>query len=150
MSNKYSKNVQTVLDILKDEIDGNVDAALEKMTKDYSMTWMYKKSNGELFPRTITDIDAELRDVYHIKGREYDIKNIAEGDRLIMIEMVESYPDPESNKIYRTPVVLVLEIENGKIKTGRHYCDPGISFINLTEEQISNAFVNHSSKEIIK
>lgn len=38
MKNKYSKNVQTVLNILQDEVNGDVASALKKMTKDYTMT----------------------------------------------------------------------------------------------------------------
>jgi len=38
--------------------------------------------------------------------------------------------------VYRTPQVVVLEMKDGKIKKGRHYCDPDTSFFNLTEEQI--------------
>ena len=100
---KYSKNIQTVIDILKDEIRGDVGSALKKMTKDYTMTWVYQTKSGELFPSTKNDLKAELEEVYPIKGREYDIKNIAEGDNVVMIELVESYPDPDTKKVYRTP-----------------------------------------------
>ncbi|MCR4306365.1 MAG: hypothetical protein NUV42_00170 [Candidatus Yonathbacteria bacterium] len=142
MSKKYSKNVRTVIDILKDEINGDVKSALKKMTKDYTMTWVYQKKNGELFPSTKNDLDTELEEVYPIKGREYDIKNIAEGDNVVMVEMVESYSDPDTKKIYRTPLVIVLEMKNGKIRTGRHYCDPKLSYLHLTKRQTEKAYKN--------
>lgn len=152
MQKKNSKNVQTVLDILRDEVNGDVTGALEKMASSYSMTWVDAGLDGhELFPTTGGDIKKELEEVYPIKGREYDIRNITEGDDVVMVELVESYPDPETKKVYRTPLVLVLEMENGKIKTGRHYLDPRLSQKKLTKEQIEKAYKNgKGSKLIIK
>jgi len=93
-----SPNIQLVLDILKNEADGDVKVALTKMTKDYKMTWMYQ-GKEELFPTTSNDVDAELEDVYPIKGREYDIRNIAESENVVMIEMIENYPDPDDGQM---------------------------------------------------
>ncbi len=130
----YSKNLQVVLDILKNEVDGDIPSALSKMTDDYSMTWMYK-GKEELFPSTGAVVK-ELEDVYHIKGRVYDIRNIAESENVVMLEMIESYPDPDTGKMYRTPQVIVLEMKDGKIQKGRHYCDPATSHMDLTDTQI--------------
>lgn len=145
----YSKNLQLVLDILKNEADGDVAAALEKMTDDYSMTWMYQAKDNSLFPATGENIKDELDDVYPIKGREYDIRNIAEGDNLVIIEVIESYTDPETGQLYRTPQVIILELENGKIKTGRHYTDPRLSYLELSKESINEALRKNESKIII-
>lgn len=49
---KRTKNIQTVLDILQDEVNGDVVSALKKMTKDYTMTWIYLGKKLELFPTT--------------------------------------------------------------------------------------------------
>lgn len=134
-------NIRVVLDILNDEIRGNVRAAMKKIMKNYSMTWIYRHpKNGKLFPRTKPDIKLEMEKVYPIKGRHYDIKNIAAGKNVVMVELVESYPDPKTKKTYRTPLVLVLEMKNGKIKKGRHYCDPDLSYLYLTKKQIAKAF----------
>src|SRR3989344_4714636 len=103
---KFSKNIQVVLDVLKDEVDGDLTSALKKMTADYTMTWVY--DGKKLFPTTTPNLKAELEEVYPIKGRQYDIKNIAEGENVIIVEMIESYPDPKTKKVYRTPLVLVL------------------------------------------
>ncbi len=146
---KYSKNIQTVIAILRDEINGDVASALKRMTTDYTMTWVYQKKDGELFPTTKNDVTEELEEVYPIQGREYDIKHITENKNVVMIEMIESYPDPETKKIYRTPVVIVLEMEGGKIKTGRHYCDPHISYLHLTKQQIKKAYKKAAGSEII-
>ncbi len=136
-----SKNIQTVLEILEDERSGRVKQALEKMSSDYSMTWVYQSVAGDLFPRSESNSVDELEDIYQIKGREYDIKNITEGDEIVMVELVESYPDTETGKVYRTPLVLVLEMQNGKIVRGRHYCDPRVSYLYLTEEEVDKAFL---------
>ena len=145
----YSNHVQIVLDILKNEADGDVRSALEKMASDYKMTWVYEGKNGELFPTTGDNVHEELDDVYPIKGREYDIRNIAEGENVVMIEMIESYPDPETGQIYRTPQVIVLEFNNDKIRTGRHYTDPRLSYKELSKEQIQTALRDTDSKLII-
>lgn len=138
--NKLSKNVKIVLSVLKDEIKGDVFSALKKLDKNYSMTWVYRKKNGTLFPKTKRDIKVEMKEVYPIKGRKYDIKNIAEGNNVVMVELVESYPDPKTKKVYRTPLILVLEMKNGKIKKGRHYCDPAISYLYLSKKTVNKAF----------
>jgi len=144
-----SNNIQTVLHILKNEVDGDVQSALEKMTDNYSMTWMYK-TEDELFPSTGKNVEAEMDEVYVIKGRKYDIRNIAEGDNVVVVELIESYPDPETGEMYRTPLVLVLEMENGKIKTGRHYCDPRISHDHLPADNVEKGFRGTQSKQVIE
>ena len=143
-----TKETEVVLDILKNEVDGNVKEALEKMTEDYSMTWMYK--HGEvLFPSTGKKVETEMKETYRIKGRKYDIRNITQNNKVVMVELIESYPDPETGREYRTPLVLVLELEGGKIKKGRHYCDPRVSFLHLTEKQIEEGLKGTESKVVI-
>lgn len=144
----YSKNVQLVLDILKNEVDGDIKAALTKMTDDYSMTWMYLGKEGT-FPTTGKNIEAEMQETYPIQGRKYDIRNIAESGNIVMVEMIESYPDPQTGKIYKTPEVIVLEIKEGKIRTGRHYCDQRISYLSLSDKQIETGLRGTSSKLVI-
>lgn len=143
-----SRNIRAVLGILKNEVDGAVVAAFDKMASDYSMTWMYERG-GKLFPSTGKKVTQEMEEAYSIKGRKYDIRNIAEADNTVFVELVESYPDLESGKKYRTPLVLVLEMEDRKIKTGRHYCDPQVSFMHLTEKEIDRGLKNAPSKIII-
>lgn len=145
----HSSNIQLVLDILKNEADGDVAAALTKMTTDYSMTWMYQGKDSELFPTTGNNLGTELEEIYPIKGREYDIRNITEGENVVMLEVIESYPDPETGQIYRTPQVIVLELENGKIKTGRHYCDPRLSYLELSKYDIAKALRGTGTKFLI-
>lgn len=141
MQKRLSKNAQIVLAVLRDELKGDIQSALRKLTPDYTMTWVYKSpKNGTLFPRTKQDIKTELAEVYPIKGRRYDIKNIAEGNNVVMVEMIESYPNPRTKKVYRTPLVVVLEMKAGKIRRGRHYCDPNLSYLHLTKKQLKKVF----------
>ena len=150
MKKELSKNTQTVLDILQDEVNGDVASALGKMASDYSMTWVdVGLDDNELFPTTGSDIKKELEDAYSIKGREYDIKNIAEGDDVVMIELVESYPDLETKEMYRTQLVLVLEMKDGKKKTGRHYLDPRLSRKHLTKEQVERVYKNNKGSKLV-
>ena len=147
-----SKNIQTILDILQDEVNGDISAALEKMTGDYSMTWVYLGTDGtRIFPATKKNVQEDMNEAYVIKGRQYDIRNVAEGDNLVMVELIESYPDPKTGKEYRTPMVLVLEMKDGKIQTGRHYLDPRISAKQLSKEEVEIAHKNtRGSKMVIK
>ncbi len=135
-------NISTILEILKNEIEGDVNAALEKMTHDYSMTWVYKRRDGVLFPSVVAqDVRAAMKDLYVIKGRHYDIRHIISSGDVVMAELVESYPDERDPSIvYRTPMVIVWEFKDQKIRAGRHYCDPQLSYEGLTEEQVEGIF----------
>lgn len=150
MKKKYNKNIQTVLDILKNEVDGDVRSALKKMTDDYTMTWVYLGRDGKkMFPSTSPNLKKELKEIYPIKGREYDIKNIAEGEGVVMVELIESYPDEKTQGFYRTPLVLVLEIKNGKIRTGRHYLDPRISQKKFSKSVVEKVYKNSKGSKIV-
>ena len=147
---EFSKNIQTVLDILQDEVDGNVAVALQKMADDYTMTWVDTGSDGKQpFRHTGTDIKKEMEEVYPIKERMYVVKNIAESDDVVMVELIESYYNPETQKIDRTPLVLVLEMKDGKIRTGRHYSDPRVSQHYLSEEEIEQAYQNSKGSILV-
>jgi ketosteroid isomerase-like protein len=146
---KYSKNVQVVIDILRDEIIGNTSGALKKMTRSYTMTWVYETKAGTLFPKTAVSEASDLEDAYIIKGRKYEIMRIAEGKDVIIVELIESYPDTKTKKTYCTPLVLVLEMKNGKIETGRHYCDPRLSYRHLTAAQTNKAFAKKQKPLVV-
>ena len=142
MRNKtISKNIRLVLDILEDEVKGNVTSALSKLSPKYKMTWMYRARQGELFPRIGPGITKkELSEAYKITGRNYDIRHIGEGrGGIVMLELIETYPAPKGSQMYRTPLVLVLELRAGKIVSGRHYCDPRISRQRISIEKIDDA-----------
>lgn len=139
-----------VLDILKDEVSGNVSGAMEKMMADYSQTWMYQTKDGALFPSDTSIADGSMEDIYHIKGREYHIYNITESENTVMVECVEQYPDETTGQLYRTPEVLIIEFKDGKICRGRHYCDPRLSHLTLTDETINAAYKGQNPILVIK
>lgn len=135
-----SRNIKLVLKVLDAERKGNAQKTLDVLHSQYSMTWVYRAKDGRLFPRTGKNVRKELEDVYPIKGRKYDIKHIAEGKNIVMIEMIESYPDPKTGKVYQTPEVIVIEVKNGKIRRGRHYCDPRLSYLFLKKKELEKIF----------
>lgn len=148
---QQSENIQKVIEILQDEVLGRAKEAKQKTHPDYKMTWVYSKKSGELFPTaTMDNGEDDLEDIYHIKGRVYEIMNITESQNVVMIELIESYPDPKTQDIYRTPLVIVLEFEDGKIKRGRHYCDPNLSYMHLTKEETNVIYNNRNPLIIIK
>ena len=118
------------------------------MCDDYSMTWVYQ-GKDTLFPTTGETVKEKMTEAYPIRGREYDIRNITENENVVMIEVIESYPNEETGKVYRTPQVIVLELVNGKIRTGRHYTDPRLSYMELTKEAIDTALRDTTTKLII-
>lgn len=146
---KYSKHIQTVLSILQDEVNGDVSSALKKMASDYSMTWVYMGKKDSYFLTTSGNIKKDIEEVYPITGRTYEIMNIAESDTVVMVEMIESYPDPETKKVYRTPLVIVLEMNRGKIRTGRHYCDPRLSYEHLTKAAVKKAYKKSAGPRLV-
>lgn len=104
-----------VLDILQDEINGDTSSALKKVTKDYTMTWVYKSKKG-LFPTEKITSGKDLEDIYVIKGRQYDIRNIAEEKNVVMVEMIESYPDPKNKESVQNSIGNCFRDEGWKNK----------------------------------
>ena len=138
--NHMSCKIKLVLGILQDEVNGDTKSAMSKVAKGYTMTWIEKRGEN-LFPRETVTTESDLEEIYKIKGRRYEIMNISESDNTVIVEMIESYPDPKTDKVFRTPLVIVLEFENDKIKTGRHYVDSDLSFLYLTKEDTDKAFI---------
>ncbi|NJO35959.1 MAG: hypothetical protein HC869_25670 [Rhodospirillales bacterium] len=141
---KKFNNLKLALSLLDDEVRGRVERALAKLSPDYSMTWVYRSPRTrELFPksrRKDEGFERRLSEIYRVKGRHYDLRNATAGKNVVMLELIESYRDPHTAKTYRTPLVLVLECSRGKIRRGRHYCDPGLSHLELSERTVQKAF----------
>jgi ketosteroid isomerase-like protein len=142
--------IEVALALLQDEANGNVGNAKEKMNLDeYSMTWMYR-SRDTLFPSEKGQmLEKEMEDVYEIQNRQYEIMHTAQNDNVVFIEMIESYPDTETGKEYRTPITLVLEFKESKVVRGRHYTDPNLSHEYLSQEVIHSA-IGSLPKMVIK
>ena len=69
-----------------------------------------------------------------------DYSLIRANKRIDQKETQEMLLKMRNKKVYRTPLVIVLEMEKGKIKKGRHYCDPDLSYLYLTEKQIKKVY----------
>lgn len=148
-------NIEIALEVLKDEVSGNVKSALEKTDEDFSVTYMYKNRKGKIFPsEKISDTDFDIEDVYSIADRSYEVKNYAENNMgeydVVFVEFIERYTDPETKQYHQTPITIVLQMKDGKIVTNRHYCDNDISFENLTKDQIEEAYKGAQKSIIIE
>lgn len=42
--------------------------------------------------------------------------------------------------MYRTPLVIILELIDGKIRSGRHYTDPAMSYDFLSKESTDEVY----------
>lgn len=136
MKSKISKNIKTVLDFLQDEVKGGVSA--KNVHKDYFLTGMYAdKENKKIFPTPSKQGRAEA-DLF--QDRVFEVKNIAEGQNVVIVEAVQSCYVPKTKKTYRAPVVLIFEMQKGKIVTGRHYFDPFLLLKALKSSQIEKGF----------
>lgn len=138
---------QITLEILLDEALSDMVSAQEKMSSQYSMTWMYK-GRDTLFPLVeAAAIKNAMQEAYFITDREYLIFNICENDNSVFVELIESYS--LEGVRYQTPMVLVLYFEDNKIKTGRHYCDPNLSHISLSKDILSLAYKNQIPQYVV-
>ena len=139
-----------VLKILQDEVDGNTKSALSVMGEKYSQTWMYQVKDGTVFPSDNSTSEDSMEEIYRIKGREYHIYNLTESENTVMVECVEQYPDEKTGQLYRTPQVLIIEFKDEKIIRGRHYGDPRLSYMNLTDDMLRTAYRDEKPILIIK
>jgi hypothetical protein len=128
------KNSNTIISLLKYEVEGNVQDALKLLSDEYVMVWMFKSKNT-YFPSVKVDknFNKKIEDAYSYLGREYKIYSMLENGNIVSAEIVESYLDNDSKKIRCTPISFVWTFdEDGKVLTGKHYCDPVISYEDLS------------------
>lgn len=134
------ENKEIAIELLRLEKEGRLCEALAHLHPDYSMTWMYLGAENKVFPQHKGIDEADFEEIYAVKGRDYDITNIASEGNVVFVEMIEEYPKTKetrgSKSFYRTPEVVVLEFENNKVRRGRHYCDPRLSHMSLSKDEI--------------
>jgi hypothetical protein len=41
-------------------------------------------------------------------------------------------------------------MKNGKIEKGRHYCDPDLSWLHLSEEDVGKAYLGTGTKVVVE
>ncbi len=140
-----------IIKLLQLEADGNSEEAMNYLSDNYKMTWMYK-TKSKTFPQVRVDKDFKnkMEEVYSYTEREYKIYSILENDNIVTAEIVESYFDKSKNKKHVTPIAFVWTFDkDGKVETGKHYCDPDISYESL-EDYDFDALYGYKSKFIIK
>ena len=139
-SNELVKLVLTSFEL---ERNGDVEKAKSLLHQDFKVTEMSEWYDGTIFKSlTGREVKELMKKAFAFKGREFDFKNVVsnEKDQTVLVEFVESYPDPKSGKVYRTPQVAVCEVKDGKIFRTRHYNDPRLSYKYLSEEDVNIAF----------
>ena len=135
-------HTQTIINLLQYEVDGDVKSATSLLSDKYIMTWMYKKED-KIFPQVKIDknFNNEMEQAYSFGKREYKIYNILEKDNVVMAEIVESYFDHKDNKTYTTPISFVWTFDDqGKVLTGKHYCDPALSYVDISDEDMGRVY----------
>lgn len=144
-------HTNTIIKLLQLEADGDSGEAMNYLSDNYKMTWMYKTKN-KTFPQVKVDKDFKnkMEEVYAYKQREYKIYSILENDNIVTAEIVESYYDGSKNIRHVTPIAFVWTFdEDGEVETGKHYCDPDISYESL-EEYDFDILYGHKPIIIIK
>lgn len=133
-------HTQTVIKLLQYEVNGEVEKAMTLLSDIYKMTWMYK-SKDTIFPQIKVDknFKKEIEEIYKYRNREYKIYNILEKNNTVMAEIVESYDD--NGHTYVTPIAFVWTFDDeGKVLTGKHYCDPEISHNTISKSEMDKVF----------
>lgn len=144
-SNKLSAQElkELVLNSFIAEKNMDIQAGLKSVDEEFKVTEMVASKDGNHLPSLS---GKKLRDLmklaFKTEGRQYTFKSVLadEESQTVIVEFIETYPDPKSGQIYRTPQISVCSIKNGKIFRTRHYMDPRLSFENLTESQIESSF----------
>lgn len=135
--------VNLVLSSFSAEQRNDVEGNLRFLTDDYKYTDLVLENDGSYFPsKQGHEMRKLMKQAFKIGNREFEFKSTAANvdTQTVFIEFVESYPDPGTGKVYRTPQVAICKIKNGKIQRTRHYMDPRLSKEYLSEEDIGKAF----------
>lgn len=109
---------------------------------EFAVTDMVVGYDGTIFPRLQGEkLDELINEAFAIKGREYIFQTVManEETQTVIVEFIESYPDPHTDKVYRTPQVSICMFKAGKLYRTRHYMDPRLSYEYLSEDVLSDA-----------
>lgn len=126
------------------EYEKNRDAENNKklLHSEFVVTEMAMDNDGTVFRRLQGEKLLEYMDMaFETKGREYEFVSVVANfdTQTVVVEFVESYPDTETGKVYRTPQVAVCVVKDGKIYRTRHYMDPRLSYECLDKSDIDKA-----------
>jgi ketosteroid isomerase-like protein len=138
------KLIELVLTSYQAEKEGDVNENKKLLHENFEVVDMVYETEAAFFPRLQGEqLDALMTSAFKIKGRQFEFKTVIadEQQQKVVVEFVESFPDPKTGNIYRTPQVSICIVRDGKIFRTRHYMDPRLSFAFLSTETIENAFV---------
>jgi len=124
------------------EKEGDVAKNAELLHEDFKVVDMVIAQDGSIFPTLeASKLKEQIDTAFKIEGREFTFKTVVadESTQTVVVEFIESYPDPETSQLYRTPQVAICQIKDGKIYRTRHYMDPRLSYENLSQSQIEKA-----------
>ena len=139
---KEKKLIEIVLASFEAEKNGDAQKGKQLIDDDFTVTEMCEWYDGTVFRRLAGEEMKKLMEhAYTYKGREYQFVQIAANDetQTVFVEFVETYPDPKTGQIYRTPQVAVCQLRDNKLYRTRHYMDPRLSLKKLSEDQIKQA-----------
>ncbi len=135
--------LKLVLGSFEAERQNDVTRGLELVADDFKATEMSMGNRGNvLFPYVSAGTARKsIGEVYQIKDRKYQFVNAMadESKQTVMIEFVESYPNPKTGQLYLTPQVAVCEVRDNKIYRTRHYNDPRVPFSDVTQQDVDSA-----------
>lgn len=121
---------------------GDVALGRSFIHPEFRMTEMNIGPSGTVFRSfEATQVNDTIPEVFQISDREYQFVHCAadEATQTVMVEFVESYTDPNTSQRFRTPIVAVCEIRDGKIYRTRHYTDDRLSDLYLPQSDIDRA-----------
>lgn len=141
MSEKELKSL--VLASFEAEKDNDINKNKSLLHPNFRMIDMVHTDKSPPF-RTLegNDLEHQIKIAFPIKGREFVFKSILVDvkDQKVIVEFIESYPDPVTKQVYKTPQIAICEIKDGLIHRTRHYMDPRLSYDNISETEIESCF----------
>ncbi len=133
-----------VLASFKAEKDNDIKKNKSLLHPDFRMIDMVHIDKNRPF-RTLEGnaLEEQVKIAFPIMGREFVYKSLLVDvdNQKVIVEFIESYPDPATKKVYRTPQIAVCEIKDKLLHRTRHYMDPRLSYDNLSDEEIQSCFV---------
>lgn len=134
--------IDLVLKSFEAERLGNIAENSQILHQDFKMTDMVIGKDKKYFPSLSGDkLHDAIKLAFTIKGRKFKFSTVIadEATQTVIVEFIESYPDTETGKEYRTPQVAICQIRDGKLYRTRHYMDPRLSYEHLSESVIEEA-----------
>lgn len=118
---------------------GDIDRNLEIIDKDFVMTDIVVGPNDTPFiVHAGKDMESLMQLAFQTKGRQYFFNTVIadENTQTVIVEFIESYPNPSNRQVYVTPQVAICVYKEGKLYRTRHYMDPRLSNMRLDIEEV--------------